>query len=126
MVSRVFAWLATGGGAWSLASNWDDLTDGIDPSLVVPGAGDSVLVTGPSGSTIETLTGMGDVASAAFEGNSALAGSFAAGSVSLGAGGGGGLLDIGAGGTLDAGTLVVASGSVLASGAGRGLGFPGL
>ena len=126
MVSRSFAWIATEGGAWSLASNWDDLTDGIDPSLVVPGAGDSVSVAGPSGSAIETLTGVGDVASAAFAGNCALSGSFAAGSASLGAGGGGGLLDVGAGGTLSAGALGVASGSVLASGAGARIGVAGV
>ena len=122
MVSRVFAWLATDGGAWSLASNWDDLTDGIDPSLVAPGTLDSVMVGGPTGSTIETLTGQGAVLSAAFEGNSALAGSISGVTVTLGQSGDGGLLDIGAAGTLTAGTLVAASGSVLASGAGARIG----
>jgi hypothetical protein len=116
MVARAFAWIATGGGAWSLASNWNDLTDGIDPSLIVPGALDSVTVAGPTGSTAMTLTGQGSVASAAFAGNTIVTGSLSAGTVALGAAAAGGLLDIGGGGSLTAGTFTAASGSVIASG----------
>ncbi|MEJ0045053.1 MAG: hypothetical protein WDN04_02050 [Rhodospirillales bacterium] len=124
MVARAFAWLATGGGAWSLASNWDDLTDGINPALVAPGAQDNVSVTGPSGSSIAVLTGLGAVLGAAFEGNSVLAGSLAAATLTLGQSGDG-LLDVGAAGTLSAGALLASSGSVLASGAGARLAVSG-
>ena len=121
MVSRTYAWTATLGGAWSLASNWNDLTDGIDPSLTVPGLQDSVVVAGPTGSTVETLTGQGGVASAIFSGNAALIGGFSAGSLAMGAAGAGGLLAIGAATELTVGTLTVGSGSLIASGAGSGL-----
>ena len=121
MVSRTYAWIATSGGAWSLASNWNDLTDGIDPSLTVPGLQDSVVIAGPTGSTVQTLTGQGGVASASFAGNAMLAGSFSVGSVSMGAAGAGGLLDVGAAATLDVGTLTVGSGSLISSGTGSDL-----
>src|ERR1700678_2876205 len=104
MVSRAFTWLATDGGSWSLAANWDDVTDGIDPSLITPGPQDSVSVTGPGGTSIQTMTGLGDVMLAAFAGNTALAGTFTATTLSLGAGGGGGLLEV-ASGSLNGGTL---------------------
>ena len=92
MVSRAYAWNATSGGAWSLASNWDDLTDGINPSLTVPGAQDSVTVAGPTGSSVMTLTGLGTVLSAAFAGNDIIAGSLSAATLTMGASGAGGLL----------------------------------
>jgi len=114
MVSREFTWLATDGGSWSLAADWDDVTDGIDPSLITPGPQDSVSVTGPSGTAIQTITGVGNVMLAAFAGNTALAGTFTASTLSLGANGAGGLLDIGTG-SLTGGTLAVGSGSVIAT-----------
>jgi hypothetical protein len=123
-MGRNFTWLATGGGAWSLASNWNDVTDGIDPSLVVPGPQDNVGVTGPTGTGIQTITGQGDVLAAAFAGNTALTGSFVAASLTSGAGGGGGLLEIDQG-SLDAGTLDVASGDLLASGTSTALSVSG-
>jgi hypothetical protein len=118
MVSRAYSWIATGGGAWSLASNWYDVTDGIDPSLTVPGTQDSVTVAGPSGSAVMTLTGQGVALSATFGGNTILAGSLAVGSLVVGAAAAGGLLDIGGGGALSVGTLTAASGSVIAAGTG--------
>jgi hypothetical protein len=124
MTSRYFTWLATDGGAWSLAANWDDVTDGIDPSLVSPGPQDSIGVTGPSGSILQTMTGQGSVLSAAFTGNTALSGTFAASSLTLGASGGGGLLTE-ASGSLNAGTLDISSGSVLASGASNAVSVSG-
>jgi len=119
-----FTWLATGGGAWSLASNWNDVTSGADPSLVVPGPQDTVSIAGPTGTKIQTITGKGDVLAAAFAGNTALAGSFVATSVTLGAGLGGGLLEVGQG-DLSAGTLTVASGNLLASGTSTALSVSG-
>jgi hypothetical protein len=121
MVSRTYAWLATSGGAWSLASNWNDLTDGIDPSLTVPGPQDNVLIGGPTGSSVETLTGQANVGSAVFSGNSVLAGSFTMASLAMGQGDAGGLLDVGAAATLNAGTLAEASGSLIANGAGSAI-----
>ena len=38
MTARSFVWLSLQGGAWSLASNWADTTDGTSPSLLAPGA----------------------------------------------------------------------------------------
>ncbi len=120
-----YAWLAIGGGAWSLASNWNDLTDGIDPSLTVPGASDSVAIAGPSGTAIGTITGAGQAASAAFSGNTALAGSFALAQWALGSGGTGGLLDIGAAALLQSGTGTIASGSAIVGGTGASLSVAG-
>lgn len=118
MVSRTYAWLATTGGAWSLPSNWNDITDGADPSLTVPGPLDTVVVAGPGGSTVQTLTGQGDVLAAAFSGNSALSGSFTIGTLTMGAGGGGGLLDVGPASSVGVATLSVGSGSLIANGQG--------
>ena len=115
-MSRTFAWIATGGGAWSLASNWNDVTDGIDPSLTVPGPQDDVLITGPTGSAVQTITGQGNVAEAILAGNTVLSGSFTCGGLSMGAAGAGGLLEVGAAGLLSAGTLTVGSGSLIANG----------
>jgi hypothetical protein len=124
-VARDFAWLASNGGAWSLAANWDDLTDGISPSLVVPGIQDSVVVNGPGGSLVETLTGQGAVANALFAGNNVLSGSIASAAVTVGAVGAGGLLEVAAAGVLTAAAMNVASGSALASGAGARLDVSG-
>lgn len=120
-MGKTFVWLATGGGAWSLASNWDDITDGQDPSLIVPGPMDTVSVAGPTGSAIGTVTGPGQAALAQFSNNIALAGSFAFGSLALGAGGAGGLLAIGDATPVSAGAATIASGSLFASGAGAAL-----
>lgn len=125
-MARNYSWIATGGGAWSLAANWDDLTDGIDPSLTVPGPQDSVTVAGATGSSVMTLTGQGDVLSAVFSGNSIITGSLLIGTVALGAAGAGGLLDIGGGGNLQAGALAEASGSVIASGTNSRIGVGAL
>ncbi len=126
MVARNFVWLSQGGGAWSLASNWDDTTDGQDPSLVVPGAQDSVFIGGPTGTSNETITGAGLAASAAFTGNTTLAGQFGFGSLSVGADGSGGLLGIASSATLTAGTAMLASGSIVAGGSGSQLLVSGL
>jgi filamentous hemagglutinin len=118
MVSRSYAWLALNGGAWSLAANWDDLTDGIDPSLTIPGAQDSVAITGATGDVATVVTGAGSAANAAFLGDVALNGAFTFGAFTLGAGNGGGLLATAAGATIAAATATIASGSLLVSGAG--------
>jgi hypothetical protein len=116
MATRAYAWRATNGGIWSLASNWSDLTDGISPSLTLPGPEDSVAVAGASGSVVQTMTGQGDVLAASFTGNTALAGSFTIATVTLGGDGNGGLLDIGTDTTLSAGTIILDTGSLFANG----------
>ncbi len=121
MVARAFVWLSQGGGAWSLASNWDDTTDGQDPSLYVPGAQDSVFIGGPTGTGNETITGAGLAASAAFTGNTTLAGQFGFGLLSLGADGSGGLLGIAPSAIVQAGTATLATGSIVAGGLGSQL-----
>ncbi len=85
MTSRSFAWLATDGGVWALPSNWNDLTDGIDPSQIAPGAQDSVSVLGESGAGIGIITGPGSALFAAFAGNDGLSGIFGFGTLTLGA-----------------------------------------
>jgi hypothetical protein len=116
MVSRSYVWLATGGGAWSLASNWDDLTDGIDPSLTAPGPQDSVSVSGATGEAATVLTGSGAALAAAFFNNISLAGSFTFGGMALGTDFSGGLLTIGAGAKIASQSGSFVSGSVLVSG----------
>ncbi len=117
MTSRAYVWLATNGGTWSVASNWDDVTDGIDPSLTAPGINDSVTVVGPSGASVQTLAGPGAAALASFSGNTHLSGAFTFTSLIAGAGAAGGLLECLAHDTLSAGTATMASGSLLCGGA---------
>lgn len=112
MATRNFVWLSLGGGAWSLASNWADTTDGNTPSLITPGAQDSVAVTGPSGAQIQTLSGGGAVAAASFSGNTLLSGNYAVGTLALGSSGG--ILQLGGGASLMTGSANLAAGSLLA------------
>jgi hypothetical protein len=116
MTSRAYEWLSNNGGTWSLASDWDDVTDGIDPSLTAPGASDSATVAGPSGASVQTIAGPGAAAIGLFTGNTHLAGTFAFGALTLGAGGAGGLLEAEAGDSLRAGTATLDSGSLLTGG----------
>ncbi len=116
MTSRAYVWLSTNGGTWSVASNWDDVTDGIDPSLTVPGINDSVTVVGPSGASVQTIAGPGAAAFASLSGNTRLSGAFTFTSLMAGAGGAGGLLEFLAHDSLSAGTATIASGSLLCGG----------
>ncbi len=125
MTSRSFAWLATDGGVWALPSNWNDLTDGIDPSQIAPGAQDSVSVLGESGAGIGIITGPGSALFAAFAGNDGLSGIFGFGTLTLGADSAGGLLDIEAASDVTAATGTIASGSLLASAEGGSFGVTG-
>lgn len=115
-MARSFVWLTTSGGAWSLASNWDDVTDHTSPSLVAPGAQDSVSVTGLSGAQLMAMTGSGLAGWAAFAGNTELWGAYTFGTLSLGAAGGGGLLQLGTGASVSATSATLSSGSLLAGG----------
>ena len=115
MTARNLVWLSIGGGAWSLASNWNDLTNGTDPALVAPGVQDSVTVTGPTGAAIQTMTGGGAAAAAIFAGNTQLSGAYSIAAVTLGLGGGG-ILQLASGASLAAGMADIAAGSLLVGG----------
>jgi len=117
MAARVFTWLSIGGGAWSIAANWDDVTDNVSPSAITPGVQDSVTVAGPAGATIETITGNGAVAAALFTGNTMLTGTVSANLLTVGTAASGGLLQLAAGAGLQANAATLAAGSVLVNGA---------
>ena len=125
MTARNFVWLSIGGGAWSLAANWADTTDGTSPSLVAPDGQDSVLVAGATGGAIQTITGPGMAAAAVFTGNTLLSGSFAIGALTLGQGSSGGLLELAGTTALQCGTAAIVSGSLL-TGAGSSLSVSGM
>ncbi len=125
MAARVFIWITTGGGAWAIAANWDDLTDGISPSQVAPGAQDSVTVTGPSGISVDALTGSANLAAAQFAGNVILSGSVVATTLTAGSAINGGLLQLAAGSSLQTGTASLAGGSLLVNGTSTQLGVAG-
>ena len=113
MTTRNFVWLTLGGGAWSLGSNWADVTDGTSPSLVAPGALDSVTVAGPSGAQVQTITGSGAVASALFTGNTMLSGGFSLGALTVGGSAAGGLLELGRATSVQASAADIGAGSVV-------------
>ena len=54
-MTKTFTWVGAAAGFWQTASNWNDLTDGQNPSSIVPGAQDVAQV----GTT--DLYGTGDV-----------------------------------------------------------------
>ncbi len=125
MAAKSFLWLSIGGGAWAIAANWDDLTDAQNPSGLVPGAQDSVSVTGSAGSAVATITGSGLAGAAQFLGNTALAGTFTFGTLTVGLASGGGLLQLATGASVLAGNAELAAGSMLANGTGTMLGVAG-
>jgi hypothetical protein len=108
-----------------VASNWNDLTDGIDPSLTAPGPQDNATVQGATGNLVTAITGPGSALAAAFFNNVALTGTFDFGTMSLGSDGNGGLLSIAAGTSVTAGGAMIASGSVVATGQGSVLDVTG-
>ncbi len=114
MSARSFVWLSIGGGAWSIGANWADTTDGTDPSSLVPGAQDSITVTGPTGAAVQTITGPGLAAAALFTGNTLLSGSFSIGALTLGQAASGGLLELAGSTALQCGTANIVCGSFLA------------
>jgi hypothetical protein len=125
LAARTFIWISNGGGAWSLAANWNDQTDGQSPSTIVPGAQDSVVVAGPGGASLETITGAGAVAAALFTGNTILSGSFSAGTLTIGTEATGGVLQLAAGTSLQSTTASLAAGSLLVNGTGTSLSVAG-
>ena len=125
VTARTFIWISIGGGAWSLAGNWNDQTDGANPSTLVPGAQDSVTVPGPSGTNVETITGSGTVAEAVFTGNTILSGSYSAAALTVGTAATGGVLHVAAGATLKSSAATLAAGSLLVNGSHAALSVAG-
>jgi hypothetical protein len=118
VAARNFSWTALGGGAWDLAANWDDQTDGVDPSTLVPGSQDSVTVPGPTGTATEAISGGGAVAAALFTGNSILSGTYAVGTLAIGQGASSGMLQLAPGAALATGVATLSAGSLIVNGTG--------
>jgi fibronectin-binding autotransporter adhesin len=125
LAARVFIWITTDGGAWAIAANWDDLTDSISPSLVVPGSLDSVAVTGPSGNSAYALTGNATLATAQFAGDVMLSGNVIATTLTAGLAAAGGVLQLTAGSSLQSSSATLAGGSVLVNGTNTQFGVAG-
>ena len=123
-MTRNFVWLSIGGGAWSLGTNWSDVTDGSSPAAFAPGVADNVTIAGPSAASVQTITAgassPGLAASALLFGDTLLSGSFDIGALTLGQAGAGGLLELAGATALATGTASVVSGSLLV-GAGASL-----
>ncbi len=115
-----YSWIAGGGGDWGNAGNWADLSTAGSPASVPPGIHDAVSIA-TAGPGFQLLTGQGNAASLALGGNLALSGQVAAGSLTIGAPGGGGVADIIAGGSVAAATATLLSGTLLLDGSGAAL-----
>jgi len=76
-----YVWVGSSGGLWSSAPNWMDSTNGATPSLYVPGSNNAVTITGPSGSTFETVAGGGSAASLGLTGEVSLTDAYKIGGV---------------------------------------------
>jgi hypothetical protein len=125
VTARTFIWISIGGGAWSLAGNWNDQTDGVDPSALAPGPQDDAIVAGPEGSAAQTITGTGTVAAAMLTGNTILSGSFSAGTLTIGTPSIGGVLQLASGTQMLSSSASLAAGSLLVNGANTTLSVAG-
>jgi Hint domain len=115
-MSHVYAWIS-GSGTYDVAADWSDLTLGATPAPTAPGSLDIVSIAGPTSASFQLITGPGSAASLGFTGNSMLAGIFTAGTLTVGNTAIAGVLDIGAGSGVTAGTASLVSGRVQVSGA---------
>ncbi|MBV8913283.1 MAG: hypothetical protein JOZ05_09620 [Acetobacteraceae bacterium] len=80
-IPDTYSWIAPGSGIWSDAANWQDVTTATSPAAASPGAGNDVLIAGPSGSDAAVIAGPGDAGSLTLRGNITLAGTFTSGSL---------------------------------------------
>ena len=71
------------GGDWSVATNWTDQATGM-PAAAPPGPGDNATIGGDSGTKFQIVAGSGSASSLLFLGNTALEGTFSAGTLTLG------------------------------------------
>ena len=71
------------GGAWQTAPDWTDATTNA-PAATPPNSANAATVTGGGGTNFQILTGPGSAASLQFYGNTALEGSFGAGTLTIG------------------------------------------
>ena len=103
-------------GDWNTAADWNDLTDAVSPAIIAPGSLDSVAINGWRGIPI-FITGAGNAASVAADGNVTIMGSLNAGSLLAGTTLRGGTLAINSGATLRADAANTAIGdSIVISG----------
>jgi hypothetical protein len=82
-------------------------------------------VAGPSGASLQTITGAGAVAAALFTGNTILSGSFSAGTLTVGTEATGGVLQLATGTSLQSNAASLATGSLLVNGTNTSLSVAG-
>jgi hypothetical protein len=121
-MSHSFSWI-TGNGRFAAASDWIDLTLGMDPAPVAPGSLDAVTIAGP-GAGFQSIVGPGSVAAMGFAGDTSLAGTLATVILTVGAAAAG-TVDVTAGTTLTAGAATLVAGLIAVSGAGADLSVAG-
>ncbi|HTR15869.1 MAG TPA: hypothetical protein VMI52_02395, partial [Acetobacteraceae bacterium] len=115
-----FAWSAPVGGTWGDPGAWQDLSR---TGALVPGAGSTVAIAGPTGAAAAVISGTGAAGSLTVTGNVAFAGTVqAGGTLTLGSASAAGTLDLLAGATLSAGGLVLVSGALVLAGGGASIG----
>ncbi len=123
-----YLWTAAGSGSWNSAANWEDLTTGASPARVAPGAANLVsIVAGQS--VFAVISGPANAASLALQGEVALSGAYAIGTLTVGQAAGAnftaGTLDLLAGAAIAAGSAWVADGAISVSGNGGSLSVAG-
>ena len=96
------SWTGSGNGSWSSGSNW--------VNGAVPAATDDVSVTGPGTGTDLVVTGPGTAGSLAVLDDVGLVGTYGFGTVTVGSGSQGGVLDLTNGAAVGTGHLVLAAG----------------
>ena len=106
-----FDWTGASNSDFGNALNWDDVTDGINPSATPPGAADLAVVNNSG-----TITGTGTVAALSFTGTNTVAGSLTVINTLTDSGG---VLSVS--GTLTAASMNAASGATLSVDAGGSL-----
>jgi len=75
-MSKRFVWVSPSSGLWQAHANWDDLTDGFDPSSIVPGSLDDVTFNS-YGSSYQFISGVGSAGSLTLNGGNAVIGTIA-------------------------------------------------
>ena len=127
--SDSYFWNGVSGGLWDIASNWIDITSGVNPSTFVPGSNNAVTINGTTGSVYSVIQGGGDSASLALTGLVDLSGSYGTGALTVGSMSGSpdtasfssGSLALGADSGVSATSVDIIDGSVSVSGTGASL-----
>jgi hypothetical protein len=112
-----YAWTVSGGGNWTRAANWEDLTSGANPARIAPGVNNLVSIAGGQTGSFSVIAGPANAASLAITGDIAMAGTFAIGTLAIGtAGGTDGVLDLMPGTAMTASSAAVADGALSITG----------